>query len=469
MSALLRSRPRAEVPMVPSVEGVLRTVARLDPLEAILRANTRASMSLAAGERGPEAVQDALGRLGEALAATRIALTTAGPGGSSTVWGALATDEPIEMDIPGVHAPALLRIWGVAPPTELERDALRGMGGVLTAMARSASLEGSDADRWLRRHMDSIPVVTYMEHPDDANPSGFTEVYVSAQIETLLGYTPQEWVEDDDMQRWSQTIHPDDRGLLKEEIERSAATGEDYCVEYRMRHKITGEWVWVRDVARLIRVEGDAQPYWHGVMIDITQRKTLEEQIAYLAYHDSLTGLANRKRFEEELALGLARARRKQTSVAVLFLDLNNFKRVNDTLGHDVGDRLLERVADRLRTATRDTDIVARQGGDEFLVLVADIDPRDDVGQFPVGATRAEAVAAELAGRIDVSLAEPFELDGEVVTTGASIGVSIYPQDAADSRTLLKNADMAMYAVKRSRRRRGYLIATAPTTEEDAG
>jgi diguanylate cyclase (GGDEF)-like protein/PAS domain S-box-containing protein len=329
-----------------------------------------------------------------------------------------------------------------------------------------------DSDRdhleWMRRHLDSIPVVTYVERPDPDHPLGYVEVYVSAQIESLLGYTPEEWVGNDDLSSWEDTIHPDDRAALDEAIARSQATGEDYAVEYRIRHNVTGAWVWVRDVARLVEVSGDPDPYWHGVIIDITRRKTLEEQIAYLAYHDSLTGLVNRKRLEEELELSLARAKRDGTSVALLFLDLNNFKRVNDTLGHDVGDGLLQEVAGRLEAAMRETDIVARQGGDEFLILISDIEQHGHNDSFELDGSRAEHVVAELGGRIEASLARPCQVGDHIVTTSASIGASIFPQDATDARTLLKHADMAMYAVKRSTRRRGLMIASTVVPPEAA-
>src|SRR5439155_18727803 len=108
-------------------------------------------------------------------------------------------------------------------------------------------------------------------------------------------------------------------------------------------------------------------------MIDVTDRKQAEEQIRFLAYHDRLTGLPNRTMFEEALGLALARARRHRLGVAVLFLDLDNFKLVNDSLGHNAGDELLREVASRLRTVNREEDLVARQGGDEFLVLLADL------------------------------------------------------------------------------------------------
>jgi diguanylate cyclase (GGDEF)-like protein/PAS domain S-box-containing protein len=419
-------------------------------LSAILRVTSEAALVLASGVRGPDAVRTILERVGEATGAERASFTAVGIIPSSMVWGAASDRQPVDVIVTdGEHDRGILHLWA-DPLEDAEREAVTSLGAVLVGLSGPVAPDGSDVDRWLRLHLDSIPVVTYTEYPDEDHTFGYAEVYVSAQIERMLGYTPREWVEDDDMDRWLDAIHPDDRERYETEIERSARTGDDYQVEYRMRHKITNDWVWVRDVARLVHVEGDAHPYWHGVMIDITERKRLEEQIAFLAYHDSLTGLANRERFVEELDLGLARAERTDASVAVAFLDLNGFKEVNDTYGHDVGDGLLRAVAARLDDATRATDLVARLGGDEFLVLVADIEHRVPSGPHLVGPTRARAVVGELAERIDAALATPFIIEGHQLTTGAAIGVSIFPEDADDARTLMKHADIAMYAVKRA-------------------
>jgi diguanylate cyclase (GGDEF)-like protein/PAS domain S-box-containing protein len=418
-------------------------------LSAILRVAAESAIVVAAGARGPDAVRDVLRRFGEAIGAERASFTSVGVIPSSIVWGQASEREPVDVVVSDSGDDlGILHVWA-EPLDDLERQAAAGLGAVLVALSGPVAPEGSDVDRWLRRHLDSVPVVTYTEYPDDDHPFGYAEVYVSAQIERMLGYTPQEWVEDDDMDQWLDVIHPDDRERYEAEIERSTRTGEDYEVEYRIRHKLTGEWLWVRDVARLVRVEGDAHPYWHGVMIDITERKGLEEQIAFLAYHDSLTRLANRQRFTDELDRALARAARSDVSVAVLFLDLNRFKDVNDTHGHDVGDLLLRAVADRLQDATRATDLVARLGGDEFLVLVADIERRVPSVPHLVRPSRARTVVGELAERIAATLGEPFAIDGRQLTTGAAIGISIFPEDASDARSLLKRADLAMYTVKR--------------------
>jgi len=145
--------------------------------------------------------------------------------------------------------------------------------------------------------------------------------------------------------------------------------------------------------------------------------------------------------------------------VAVAFLDLNDFKAVNDTYGHDCGDRLLQIVAGRLRDATRTTDLVARVGGDEFLVLVADIDPRPTTGPHLVEPNKARPIVSDLAERIGSALADPVQLDGHVITTGAAIGISIYPEDAHDARSLMQQADLAMYSVKRAGHGSAYAIA----------
>ena len=155
-----------------------------------------------------------------------------------------------------------------------------------------------------------------------------------------------------------------------------------------------------------------------------------------LAYHDPLTGLPNRVLVEQPVELALARARRSATSVALMFVDLDDFKEVNDRLGHAAGDQLLTGVAARLRGVLRDSDVLARQGGDEFLILITDLS--DDAVRS------AEMVGAKVLG----SLREPFVVGAAEVRTGASIGISLFPADAADTEALLRHADAAMYQAK---------------------
>jgi len=171
---------------------------------------------------------------------------------------------------------------------------------------------------------------------------------------------------------------------------------------------------------------------WVATYEDITERKETEAKILQLARHDELTGLANRRVFGEKVNEALARVRRGQT-LTVLLLDLDNFKIVNDTLGHSAGDALLKTAAQRLQDCVRETDVVARLGGDEFAVLLGDLE-RNESGV--------------VADRIIRSLASPFDVEGHHVVIGTSIGMALAPHDGDDAESLLKNADMALYQAK---------------------
>jgi diguanylate cyclase (GGDEF)-like protein/PAS domain S-box-containing protein len=179
---------------------------------------------------------------------------------------------------------------------------------------------------------------------------------------------------------------------------------------------------------------------------DITDRRKAEQELARLAYHDSLTGLPNRILFQEHLELALARAERTGTGVAVLYVDLDDFKLVNDSFGHGAGDQLLCEVANRLRLSTRSSDVVARQGGDEFLILIADVDVEDtrtlDIGE----------VARKVAEEVREAVSRPMVLAETEIYTSASLGISLWPIDANDATSLLKHADIAMYKAKESGR-----------------
>jgi diguanylate cyclase (GGDEF)-like protein/PAS domain S-box-containing protein len=178
---------------------------------------------------------------------------------------------------------------------------------------------------------------------------------------------------------------------------------------------------------------------------DITARKQVDRRVAYLAYHDDLTGLPNRLMFAEHLDLALARAQRHGREVAVLYVDLDDFKHVNDTYGHEAGDQLLRQVARRLERATRATDLVARHGGDEFLVLAADL-PAD-------GSPGAREIAHTIADHITQSLSVPATIEGTTIAAGGSVGIAIYPEDAGSRDELLRRADAAMYRSKELARR----------------
>jgi diguanylate cyclase (GGDEF)-like protein/PAS domain S-box-containing protein len=180
---------------------------------------------------------------------------------------------------------------------------------------------------------------------------------------------------------------------------------------------------------------------------DITERRLAEDKIQQMAYHDSLTGLPNRKLFSDRLAIALAQAQRNQRGVAVAMLDLDNFKNVNDTLGHDVGDLLLKAAAERLSAELRKGDTVARFGGDEFVLILPDLKGMED--------------AIQVAQKIVESFRKPFLIDTHQLIVTTSIGIAVYPHDGTDEGILLKNADIAMYQVKQTGRNRYQLYKKA--------
>ena len=241
----------------------------------------------------------------------------------------------------------------------------------------------------------------------------------------------------------TELIHPEDRERARIEYEWFLQTGQPEYGEYRYVRP-DGRVVWVRDHAAMIRDEEGTPLFIQGVMTDITQTKEAHLRMQHLAYHDPLTGLPNRAMYEQHLDLALARARRDDLAVAVIFLDLDAFKPVNDTHGHATGDEVLRQMAARLSSAVRETDLVARQGGDEFLILVADL---------PLGVRGEEATAAvrKVVERIERALADPFLLRVGTLTMRASVGDAIYPLNATEPYQLLRHADEAMYEHKRNR------------------
>lgn len=234
---------------------------------------------------------------------------------------------------------------------------------------------------------------------------------------------------------------------------------------------VQGHWhgeIWGR------RRNGEEYPQWvtigavrdgdglvsHYVVVsnDISQYKHYEAQLEFLAHHDTLTRLPNRVLFLAQLKEALLYARREGVPVGLMFIDLDRFKPINDTLGHAVGDQLLVAVAERIRASVRESDMVARQGGDEFIVMLRGLKRADD--------------AAVIAGKLTSELARPFELAGGTVTIGASIGIACYPRDGEDAESLLKHADAAMYVAKEAGRSGFCFYApaeTAPGAHEQAG
>jgi diguanylate cyclase (GGDEF)-like protein/PAS domain S-box-containing protein len=303
-----------------------------------------------------------------------------------------------------------------------QEGAIAGLIGVITDVTRykeaESALETSEA-RFRVLTESSLDLISVLEEDG-------TIRYQSPALRTLMGYDPSETIGSNIFDK----IHPDDvegaRSAFRRVIERRQSSEP---LEFRVRHH-DGMWRTFESLGTNCL----ANPHIRGVVFnsrDITDRKMIQQRIQHLAYHDNLTGLPNRSLLQDRLAHSIAHAERSQRRVAVLFIDLDNFKNINDTLGHDVGDELLRQVSRRLTECIRLEDTIARQGGDEFIVL---LDSLDD--------SRGASVVAE---KILNRLRQPFELGGTEQHVSGSLGIALYPEDGPDPQTLLKNADTAMF------------------------
>ena len=200
-----------------------------------------------------------------------------------------------------------------------------------------------------------------------------------------------------------------------------------------------------------------------GVITDITAQRKAEERIEHLSHHDPTTGLTNRQMFTEHLELALARAERHGHAVAVLAIDLDGFRLVNDSFGHEAGDELLRQTADRLTRVTRSADVVARHGADEFLVLIGDLEPTRGMGRGPANHADAMQIANAIAGQISIALQAPYTISRTEIFVGATVGIALSPSDAADRDGLLR----AAFAAVEAGRQRHSPIEHAPSLSPD--
>ncbi|HEX7808948.1 MAG TPA: EAL domain-containing protein [Thermoanaerobaculia bacterium] len=254
-------------------------------------------------------------------------------------------------------------------------------------------------------------------------------VYASDAIRSLLGYEPQEMIG----RHVLDFVHPDDHHIVRRFIGLIELRRSSHTFSYRARRK-DGSEVWFETTSRaLINPVTKTIDEIVSVSRDISERRRAEEQIEYQAYHDSLTGLPNRLLFRDRLTIALAHAKRQESGVAVMFLDLDRFKLVNDTLGHSLGDELLRVIATRLRSVLREGDTIARMGGDEFTVLLGDL---------------RDSNAATIAQKLLDTVAEPVRIEGHELYVTTSIGIALFPNDGETAESLLKNADAAMYRAK---------------------
>ena len=435
---------------------------------------------------------------------------------------------------------------------------------------KAAEVRLAETEERYRTLVERIPAVTFIDRVGGSK----APVYVSPQVEAMLGYTPEEWMEG---RLWRERLHPDDRGRVLASDEHFGADGEPVDQEYRLLAK-DGSAVWIREETVLVRNEAGEPQYVQGILTDVTrrkeaqealrksqaglaeaqrmarlgnwewdprtgelywsdetfriygfepqsfaptferlleavppddrkalgramegalnedrphdlehrvvkpdgevrvvhrraevvrgedgeavrmvgtvhdvtERKALEKQLQHQAMHDPLTGLPNRTLFTDRLRQALARAKRREGEVAVLFVDLDNFKVVNDSLGHKAGDRLLVAASRRMRALLRPEDTVARLGGDEFVLLLEDAGAQD---------------AVRVAERVLTGLREPLSLSGRRLVVNASIGVATGGANGKYAADLLRDADLAMYRGKRSGKARVAVFEEAMNAE----
>jgi diguanylate cyclase (GGDEF)-like protein/PAS domain S-box-containing protein len=310
---------------------------------------------------------------------------------------------------------------------------------VAAATVEHTTRQVEEAGSRLQVLVEHVPAAVYIDLADPDVSDGGRLAYMSPQITGILGYRPGELVDDPEL--WPSRIHPEDRGAAIEAYEEHWRNGEPLRAEYRMLAR-DGTEVWVRDEAYAMPDDTlGGHRVSQGLLIDITDRKRLESKLIHDALHDPLTGLANRVLLRDHLERALARQGRSGGTVALLFVDLDDFKRINDSYGHAAGDQILAQVAARLVGAVRADDVVGRQSGDEFAVLLNQVHGED------------EAIAS--AERILGELRRPIQLGAWSIVVGGSIGIALTSErggleSGAAAEELLTQADAAMYAAKAS-------------------
>ena len=264
------------------------------------------------------------------------------------------------------------------------------------------------------------------------------KMYYSQRLKEMIGYKGDEL--DNTYKAWVSYMHPDDRKKLFKDAKKSIQNGTPLYCKHRIKHK-NGKWVWVLNRGKSFYDEKGKAIMISGFQTDITKEVLALEEVEkqknilhHQAHHDALTGLPNKVLFIDRLKQAIKKAKRSCNKIAVLFIDLDNFKKINDSMGHDTGDEVLVQVTKRLQNCIRTSDTLARLGGDEFIIILDEIKDED--------------LAIHLAQKLVQAMTEPLHVQGEDIYLTNSVGISIFPEDGSNANSLLKNADAAMYKAK---------------------
>lgn len=289
--------------------------------------------------------------------------------------------------------------------------------------------------RYLQTLLNGIDAVVV-----EAKLPGYQFSYVSQEAENLLGFTMDKWLEP---KFWSNQIYTEDRAWMEKTLADNSRESGSFTVDFRMVHQL-GHVLWVRAINN-VEINEKGQAIARGLILDIMEQKTAEDRIVYLAEHDSLTGLINRRRFQEELERSIAYTQRYKQQGALLFIDLDQFKYINDTYGHQYGDEYLLDVSRRLAKVLRKTDILGRLGGDEFGVIIPSVAEEE-----------TKTVANALLGTLSQ---EMIECDNKLIHISASIGIAFFPTQGYVASDLLAKADAAMYTAKNKGRSQFHIFS----------
>jgi len=422
------ARKRSVVLVVDDDEAVRRVVGRAlerDGLEAILRADGEAGMS-AFDERTPDVVL----------------LDVQMPGPNGFEICETLRSRPGGREVPVVMMTGLDDVHAIRRAYDAGATDFitKPINWIILSHRLRYLLRADDNLRALRRSRERLSAAQKLASMGSWQLDAATgELQASEELWHLLGLLSREGAS---VRSVVERVHPDDLHTVREEIRRCVQGGHQVRFDHRM---IRGDGVERLCHSQIHPVIGEngALMALDGVTQDLTERRRTEEQIRFLVSHDSLTSLGNRRLLRERLDLALRLGRREGHHVGLIFLDLDHFKRINETLGHSVGDSLLREVADRLITCVRDADLVARSeeessvsrlGGDEFTILLPKVRDAQSLGG--------------VARRMLETISKAFHLEGHDIVLGGSIGISVFPEDGEDSESLLSNAETAMYHAK---------------------